>query len=206
MLQDSLFAAAEEVALRPLCDGVVRTALGRGAWLDFRPGWVGGAARLFDRLERTVPWRRERRLMYDRIVDVPRLSCFYDVGAALADPVVAEMRDSLGEKYGPELGEPLATVGLSLCRDGNDGVAWHGDRIGHSSHVDTVVAIVSLGATRRFLLRPRGGGHARRIEVAAGDPAVMGGSCQRSSEHAIPKSRRPTGARISLQFRPWGVR
>ena len=206
MFQDSLFAAGEKVSLRPLCEGVVRTTLGRGAWLDFRPGWVAGAAGLFDRLERTVPWRAERRSMYDRIVDVPRLSCFYDEAAPLPDPAVAEMRDALSAHYGPELGETLETVGLCLYRDGNDSVAWHGDRIGRASHVDSVVAIVSLGTARRFLLRPRGGGPARRIEVAAGDLLVMGGTCQRTWEHAIPKSRRPTGARISIQFRPWGVR
>jgi alkylated DNA repair dioxygenase AlkB len=206
MLQDTLFSAGEEVVLRPVHEGLVRTTLGRGAWLDFRPGWVAGAGQLFDRLERTVPWRSERRAMYDRIVDVPRLSCFYGEGLALPDRAVEEMRGALSEHYAPGLGEPLETVGFCLYRDGNDSVAWHGDRIGRSSHVDTVVAVVSLGATRRFLLRPRGGGPTRRLEVAGGDLLVMGGSCQRTWEHAVPKSSRPTGPRISLQFRPWGVR
>ncbi len=208
MVQETLFSAGEDVVLRPVPEGLARTALGQGAWLDFRPGWVGGAGELFSRLERTVPWRAERRPMYERMVDVPRLSCFYDEGVALPDPAVEEMRDALSEHYAPELGEPLQTVGFCLYRDGEDSVAWHGDRIGRSSHVDTVVAIVSLGETRRFLLRPRGGGRgpARRFEVSAGDLLVMGGSCQRTWEHAIPKSRRPTGPRISVQFRPWGVR
>ncbi len=206
MLQDTLFSAGEEVLLRPVSEGLARTALGQGAWLDFRPGWVGGAGELFTRLENTVPWRSERRAMYERVVDVPRLACFYDAGVSLPDPAVEEMRGALSAHYGPELGEPLETVGLCLYRDGNDSVAWHGDRIGRSAHADTVVAIVSLGATRRFLLRPRGGGPARRLEVSAGDLLVMGGSCQRTWEHAIPKSRRPTGPRISIQFRPHDVR
>ncbi|MGH8989807.1 MAG: alpha-ketoglutarate-dependent dioxygenase AlkB, partial [Acidimicrobiales bacterium] len=178
----------------------------QGAWLDLRPGWVLGAGELFDRLLRAVPWRAERRPMYDRIVEVPRLSCFYDTGAVLPDPAVTEMLGALSDHYGPEIGEPLETVGCCLYRDGSDSVAWHGDRIGRSSRMDTVVAIVSLGAPRRFLLRLRGGGPAKRLDVAAGDLLVMGGSCQRTWEHAVPKTRRAAGARISIQFRPWGVR
>ena len=206
VLQDTLFSAGEHVVLRPVAEGMVRTALGQGAWLDFRPGWVGGAGELFAKLERTVPWKAERRPMYERMVDVPRLLCFYEDATALPDPAVDEMRRALSDHYGGTLGEPLTTVGMCLYRDGSDSVAWHGDRIGRSSHEDTVVAVVSLGATRRFLLRSRSGGPAIRLEVAAGDLLVMGGSCQRTWEHAVPKSRRPTGPRISLQFRPWGVR
>ncbi len=206
MLQDTLFAVGEQVVLRPVSEGLVRRTLGQGAWLDLRPGWVGGAGELFCRLERAVPWKAERRLMYERIVDVPRLSSFYERDDALPDPAVAEMRSVLSGYYAAEIGEPLETVGLCLYRDGDDSVAWHGDRIGRASAEDTVVAIVSLGATRRFLLRPRGGGHARALQVSAGDLLVMGGSCQRTWDHAVPKSRRATGPRISLQFRPSGVR
>jgi alkylated DNA repair dioxygenase AlkB len=206
MVQETLFSAGEAVVLRPVGEGLARTDLGRGAWLDFRPGWVGGAGPLFDLLREHVPWAAERRPMYERMVDVPRLLCFYDDGADLPDPVVGHMRRALSDHYAPALGEPLRTVGMCLYRDGDDSVAWHGDRIGRSAHEDTVVAIVSLGETRRFLLRPRGGGPAVRLEVGAGDLLVMGGSCQRTWEHAVPKSRRPTGPRISLQFRPWGVR
>ncbi|HVC13942.1 MAG TPA: alpha-ketoglutarate-dependent dioxygenase AlkB [Acidimicrobiales bacterium] len=206
MLQETLFSAGEDVVLRPVARGLVRHELGQGAWVDLRPGWVGGAGELFGALERTVPWKAERRPMYERMVDVPRLLCFYDEHAPLPDPAVAEMRRALSDHYAAELGEPLQTVGMCLYRNGDDSVAWHGDRIGRSSHVDTVVAIVSLGATRRFLMRPRTGGPAVRLEVASGDLLVMGGSCQRTWEHAVPKCRRPTGPRISLQFRPWGVR
>ncbi|HTX63742.1 MAG TPA: alpha-ketoglutarate-dependent dioxygenase AlkB [Acidimicrobiales bacterium] len=205
-MQDTLFSAGPEVVLRPVGEGSTRTTLGRGAWLDFRPGWVGGAGELCTRLERTVPWRTERRPMYERMVDVPRLSCFYEEGTPLPDPAVVEMRSSLSRHYGPALGEPFVTVGFCLYRDGRDSVAWHGDRVGRSSQEDTVVAILSLGATRRFLLRPRGGGPARRLELSSGDLLVMGGSCQRTWEHAVPKSGRATGPRISVQFRTWGVR
>lgn len=206
MLQGSLFSAGEDVRFRSFSPGRERIALGRGAWLDIEPGWVAGAATLFDCLEADVSWLAEKRLMYDRIVDVPRLQHFYDEGAALPDPALDEMRRILSSAYEEELGEPLCTVGLALYRNGSDSVAWHGDTIGRASREDTVVAIVSLGAARRLLLRPRGGGAARRFELGPGDLLVMGGSCQRTWEHAIPKSARLIGPRISVQFRTRGVR
>jgi alkylated DNA repair dioxygenase AlkB len=98
-------------------------------------------------------------------------------------------------------------AGLCLYRDGRDSVAWHGDTIGRGSREDTIVAILSLGAPRPLLLRPlAGGGPALRYEVGHGDLLVMGGSCQRTWQHAIPKTSRPAGPRISVQFRPNGVR
>ncbi len=97
--------------------------------------------------------------MYDRVLDVPRLVSFYDENEQLPDHTLASMREALSEEYRPELGEPFRTVGLCLYRDGNDSVAWHGDTIGRGRTADTLVAIVSLGAPRSFLLRPRGGGH-----------------------------------------------
>jgi len=185
---------------------VRRRALIRGAWVDVRPGWLAGSDALFDRLLATVPWRAERRQMYDRIVDVPRLLCFYGEDQPLPDPALAEARDALNVHYGPELGEPLCTAGLCLYRDGRDSVAWHGDTTGRGATQDTVVAIVSLGSPRALLLRPRGGGSAVRYELGHGDLLVMGGSCQRTWEHAVPKAARATGPRISVQFRPRGVR
>lgn len=206
MLQQTLFSVGEQVALRPLDTACERLALGLGAWVDLRPAWLDGAGRLFDRLVTRVPWRAQRRQMYDRVVDVPRLQCFYDEGVALPDPVLGEAAAALGHRYVDDLGEPFRTVGMCLYRDGRDSVAWHGDTIGRGSREDTVVAILSLGSTRRFLLRPRGGGAARRFVLDAGDLLVMGGSCQRTWEHAVPKTRRPVGPRISVQFRPHGVR
>jgi len=205
-MQASLFASGEDLALGPLDSGRERRVLGNGAWVDLRRAWVGGADGLFDRLERSVPWKAEHRWMYERVVAVPRLQCFYAEGEPLPDPALDELRRALDVGYGPELGERFATVGLCLYRDQTDGVAWHGDRLGRSSTEDTVVAIVSLGSGRRFLLRPRGGGTALKFELGPGDLFVMGGSCQRTWEHCVPKSARPIGPRISVQFRPRGVR
>jgi alkylated DNA repair dioxygenase AlkB len=176
----------------------VRTELAHGAWVDFSPGWLNDADGLFLRLRDNVPWRAERRQMYDRVLDVPRLVQMYDIGAPLPDPALVTARATLNGLYADE---PFATAGLCYYRTGRDSVAWHGDTIGRGSKEDTVIAIVSVGAPRAFLLRPRGGGESLRFEVGHGDLLVMGGSCQRTWEHAIPKSATAAGPRISVQFR-----
>jgi alkylated DNA repair dioxygenase AlkB len=207
MLQPSLIDdLADEPALGLLGRSVRRTALTRGAWVDLRRGWVSSPSTVFDRLSTEVPWQAERRAMYDREVDVPRLLAFYSEGAPLPNPLLAGARDALSAHYADELGEPFRTAGLCLYRDGRDSVAWHGDTIGRSRTEDTMVAIVSVGAPRALLLRPRGGGDTLRFSLGHGDLIVMGGSCQRTWEHAIPKTAHATGPRISIQFRPRGVR
>jgi alkylated DNA repair dioxygenase AlkB len=154
-----------------------------------------------------VPWRAERRRMYDRVVDVPRLLCFYAEGELLPDPLLSAAKEALDRHYAPELRERFATAGLCLYRDGRDSVAWHGDTIGRGSSEDTIVAILSLGTPRSLLLRPAaGGGPNLRHDVGHGDLLVMGGSCQRTWQHAVPKTARPAGPRISVQFRPRDVR
>lgn len=203
-LQGSLFDQTDELRLGPL-DGVRRTELGRGAWIDVLPGWLAGSDALFERLAAEVPWRAERRQMYDQVVDVPRLLSYYRAGAPLPHPVLTEAREALSAHYAGELGEPFVTAGLCYYRDGRDSVAWHGDRIGRGAREDTMVAILSVGAPRDLLLRPLGGGETVRRPLGHGDLVVMGGSCQRTWEHAVPKSGRAAGPRISVQFRPRGV-
>lgn len=204
-LQGSLFDQGDEIRLGPLT-GIRRTALGAGAWVDHLPGWLSGADALFERLAAEVPWRAERRQMYEREVEVPRLLAFYAADEVLPHPALAEAREALSRHYAAELGEPFATAGLCLYRDGRDSVAWHGDRTGRSATEDTMVAIVSVGDPRDLAFRPRDGGATLlRLPLGHGDLVVMGGSCQRTMEHAVPKSTRAVGPRISVQFRPRGV-
>jgi alkylated DNA repair dioxygenase AlkB len=206
--QPTLFDAPE-ISVGSL-DGLRRTVLSRGAWIDVLPGWVSGADQLFGHLVHEIPWRAERREMYDRVVDVPRLVCTYAVGTALPHPTLTEARDLLSRHYAPELGEPFVTAGCCYYRDGSDSVAWHGDTVGSGggsrgrSH-DTMVAIVSLGSPRKLLLRPKGGSVEQTHWLGHGDLLVMGGSCQRTWEHAVPKTTRPVGPRVSVQFRPRNV-
>jgi len=201
--QPSMFDVADELELTPLFGRVQRTELTDGAWVDHLPGWLTGSEQLLETLLTDVPWRAERRQMYDREVDVPRLLCWYS--ESLPHPILTSARSALNTHYGPELGEPFVTAGLCLYRDGADSVAWHGDRIGRGAHTDTMVAILSVGSARALTLRPRGGGTGPRFQLGHGDLVVMGGSCQRTWEHAIPKTARPVGPRISIQFRPVGV-
>lgn len=204
-LQGTLFDEAGEIGLGNL-RSVRRRPLTAGAWVDVLPGWLTGADTLFEKLSRDVEWRAERRQMYDRVVDVPRLLRFYGEDEPLPEPILAEARNALSEHYAEELGEPFRTVGLCYYRDGRDSVAWHGDRNGRGASDDTMVAILSVGAARPLLLRPRGGGDILRYALGHGDLIVMGGSCQRTWEHAIPKlAARTIGPRISIQFRPRGV-
>ena len=204
-LQSSLFESAE------------RRDLGNGAWVEVRSGWLTDADSLFDELMAVIPWRAERRQMYERVVDVPRLVSFHNlIEEPAPHPRLTQIRRRLNDTYGGELGEPFTTAGLCLYRDGADSVAWHGDTIGRSSTEDTMVAIISLGATRVFALRRRGGGQSpeppgrrhrgMRLPQGHGDLLVMGGSCQRTWEHSIPKTSKPTGPRISIQYRPREVR
>jgi alkylated DNA repair dioxygenase AlkB len=184
-----------------------RARLAHGAWVDVQRGWLSGSRAVFGELARAVPWRAERRRMYDRVVDVPRLVSFYGEDAPLPHPVLTGARDALSAHYAAEVGESLVTAGLCYYRDGRDSVAWHGDTIGRGATEDTIVAIVSLGTARPLLLRPRSGRAASlRYTLGHGDLLVMGGSCQRTWEHAVPKSASCAGPRISVQFRPRGVR
>jgi alkylated DNA repair dioxygenase AlkB len=143
--------------------------------------------------------------MYDRVVDVPRLSCYLRGDVPWPDPVLHALKHALDQHYAPELGERFDSCGMAFYRDGRDSVAWHGDTIGRGSTEDTMVAIVSVGAPRSFLMRPRGGGTSLRFEVGHGDLLVMGGSAQRTWEHAVPKTARDVGPRISIQYRPRNV-
>jgi alkylated DNA repair dioxygenase AlkB len=183
---------------------LVRTQLAHGCWIDIGRNWLAGADDVFATLIRDVPWRSERRQMYDRVVDVPRLVAMYGVGETLPHPALTRARDSLTQHYQPELGEPFVTAGCCYYRDGSDSVSWHGDTIGRGRDKDTMVAIVSLGDPRKLMLRPRGGGQSLAFALGHGDLLVMGGSCQRTWEHAVPKTA-VAGPRISVQFRPINV-
>ena len=205
--QASLLDCAASVEVGRLGDTVQRRHLTDGAWIDVRPRWISGADTLFERLHDGVAWHAERRPMYDKVVDVPRLLRFFDEHDPLPDPALVDAKATLDAHYAAELGERFATAGLCLYRDGRDSVAWHGDRIGRGGSEDTMVALIVLGAPRALLLRPRGGGGLTiRHDLGHGDLLVMGGSCQRTWEHAVPKTARPVGPRISVQFRVRGVR
>lgn len=178
-----------------LAAGFVRVALDDGSWVDLARGWLLGADTLFDVLVERAEWRQGRRPMFDRLVDDPRLSCGFRRDDPLPHPALDTIGRALDARYGVSLRGPA----LNYYRDGRDSVAPHRDRELRQLD-DTLIAIVTLGATRPFLVRPLGGGASRDLSPGAGDLLVMGGATQRGWEHGVPKVAR-AGPRISVTWR-----
>lgn len=174
--------------------GIERIRLDDDAWVDHQPGWVAGHDTLFSDLLDSTVWSRHERPMYDRIVAVPRL--IGEIPPNMAPhPVLERFRAALSERYQADLDR----TGLALYRDGADSVAWHGDTHGRATR-HALVATVSLGEPRRFLLREASGGPSRSLLLGHGDLVVMGGSSQRTWRHAVPKTAH-AGPRICVMFR-----
>jgi alkylated DNA repair dioxygenase AlkB len=197
--QRSLFGGGEP-GIDSALGGLRRQALDAGAWVDRLPGWATGERALMQALVAATRWRHERREMYDRMVDVPRLlATLPDDGPG--HPLLADMRAALERRYATA----FPNVTLALYRDGNDSVAWHGDRV--ARHMpEALVATVSLGEPRRFLMRPSGGGASIAFHLGWGDLFVMGGACQRTWQHCVPKVAGKVGGhadpRLAIMFRP----
>lgn len=189
-------AGSDEIAFDRAFTGLTRRDLEPDAWVDHVPGWVSGADALFDALIDAVDWEQRETVMYDERVREPRLTARYRLGEGDPPlPILREMADALSARYR----KAFTSVGCNLYRDGNDSVAWHGDRVARELP-EAVVALVSLGEPRTFRLRPKGGGPSVGYVPGRGDLLVMGGSCQRTWDHAVPKVRR-AGPRMSVQFR-----
>jgi alkylated DNA repair dioxygenase AlkB len=194
--QPSLWACQSSVVDMSFCY-LERTHLDEDSWVDHCPGWMSGSDGAFEELLNHVAWSQRRRWMYDRQVDEPRLTSWQrtEDHTNVAYQWIEDARASLSARYDVR----FDSVGINLYRDGADSVAWHCDRI-PAEIVDPVVALVSLGASRRFLLRPKGGGRSRAFQLNRGDLLVTGGQTQRRFEHSVPKVK-SAGARISIAFR-----
>lgn len=184
-------------------DGVLdspiqRRPLAHGAWVDHAPDWLAGADDLFAHLVGELTWKQRNRPMYGELVDDPRLTVGLDAADFAAHPPLDRVAATLGERYGVT----FPSCWMNLYRDGHDSVAWHGDRIARDLE-EALVVIVSLGERRPFLLRPKGGGRSLRFLLGEGDLLVMGGTCQRTWDHCVPKVR-AAGARMSVTLRPAG--
>ena len=196
-LQRRLFGAGDPVIDRDV--RFDRRALGESSWVDVAREFLRGADTLFDHLCAAAPWTQARRWMYDREVADPRLSCWYEAGNPLPHDALVTLREAIGARYGVRFG----SVGLNYYRDGRDSVAFHRDR--ELRHLDdTLIAIVTLGGQRPFLIRPRPRGRSIDIAPASGDLLVMGGACQQGFEHGVPKVVH-AGPRISVTYR-WARR
>jgi alkylated DNA repair dioxygenase AlkB len=180
--------------------GMQRRVLSGGAWVEHHPGWLEGHERVFEQLREQTQWQSHRRQMYEREVQVPRLVARAPEEGPLAE-LLSRLSATLTRRYQRSLkGMALDDISLAYYRDGNDSVALHGDKLGRLA-TDTIVATVSVGAPRRLLLKPNAGGPSLTFDLGWGDLFVMGGSCQRTWQHAVPK-RRHADPRISIIFRP----
>ena len=197
--QPDLFAAAAAVDFDRAFADARRHELAHGAWVEHVPGWVRGHDALFDALHAGLTWRSESRQMYDRVVETPRLLARVPQTGP-GQPMIEQMRLALSARYGEEFVRTTA----ALYRDGRDSVAFHGDTTARL--MDTaLVATLSLGEPRRFLLKPTDGGASIAFPAGRGDLIVMGGTAQRTWRHGIPKVAR-AGPRIAVMFRPsWAL-
>lgn len=192
-------------------DGLRRIELDTRSWVDYCPGWLAGSDSVFDLLAREARWQQRTVTMWDKQVLEPRLTAGWSTDAAIAGragdvagragyrfpPLLAEICRLLSARY--DVG--FDSVWVNLYRDGQDSVAWHGDR-NRLVMDEPLVATVSLGARRRFLLRQRGSSRiAHELAPGAGDLVVMGGACQEEWEHTVPKTARPVGARMAVTIR-----
>jgi alkylated DNA repair dioxygenase AlkB len=182
-----------------------RLALDDTSWVDVTRGWLTGADELYEALRTGVAWQTSRLYRYDHWVEERRLGSMWRPGTPLPHPALAEAHRTLQHRYGARF------EGFSLIqyRDGSDGQAFHRDT-DMKWLDDTIIAVLSLGAQRPWLLRPRtskhdhteGRGTTHDLAPAGGDLLVMGGRCQADWEHSVPyRIGQPTGTRISLQWR-----
>ncbi|MBV9579524.1 MAG: alpha-ketoglutarate-dependent dioxygenase AlkB [Chloroflexi bacterium] len=175
---------------------------GRRIWLDGRswvehvPDWVARADVQFREIMECAPWLQRDRWMYTRTVIEPRLTAGYpDVAAAPRS--LRDMAAALSTHYGVE----YCSLWVNLYRDQHDSTAWHGDNIGRIQ-AESIVPVLTLGASRRFLMRPARGGRTVTLRPASGDLIVMGGRAQREWRHCVPKESVASGPRISINFAP----
>ena len=208
MIEQSLFSMATStpdsglertggmnVAVDETFSTAARITLDDTSWVEHVQGWLGGDAELAEALMTQASREQRSRWMYTRTVAEPRLTAEYPVIADAAQPVLHYLADALSERYG----RPYARLWMNWYRDNNDGTGWHADRPANQRD-EAVIPVLSLGATRRFLIRPDGGGPSTTIVTHGGDLVVMGGRCQKDYQHSVPKQKQPAGARLSLNF------
>ena len=200
-MQLALFQAQAAVEPDLRFSQIVRRSLTDGAWVEHQPGWLAGHQRLYDRLRTGMTWRQTTQHLFDRTVATPRrIAVFGDDG--VAPPAITQIAGALSQRYGRRFDR----ISAALYRHGRDSVAWHRDRE-YRERATAVVAIVSVGAPRRFMLRPyrrssndRPRGAALSYLLGWGDLLVMGGTAQRTWEHAVPKVPK-ADPRLSIMFR-----
>jgi alkylated DNA repair dioxygenase AlkB len=174
-----------------------RIELDETSWIEHTPGWLDAddAAELFGKLVANAAWEQRDRWIVDRRVIEPRLTAEYNDLADAPDPA----RRAAAERLSGQYQVPYDGLWINFYRDHRDSTGWHGDWA-TCKRPECIVPVLSLGAARRFLIKPRSGGRSVGITPENGDLIVMGGRAQRDWVHSVPKQTRPAGPRISVNF------
>ena len=157
-------------------------------------GLVSGHHELMHQLSNLHGWEQRRRWMYDRVVDEPRLTHEYS-DLAIAPAFLVSIADALSDYCEVRYDR----IWLNWYRDNRDSTSWHADRPANTPETATI-PVLSLGAPRRFLIRPYGGGRSTAFTPRGGDVLIMRGRCQRDWQHSVPKQQKPAASRMSLNF------
>jgi alkylated DNA repair dioxygenase AlkB len=169
--------------------------------IEYTPGFIDAATAeaWFAQLRQEVSWRTDRRQMYEREVDVPRLLGHYRLDAPAASTPAAILEAATCISAGLDV--PFNSVGLNLYRDGRDSVAPHNDHL-YDIRKGFPIALLSLGATRRMVIRTKAAPRRSfNVDLEAGSLLVMDYATQIHYNHGVPKTKEPVGERISLAFR-----
>ena len=172
-----------------------RTALDAGSWVEVVPGWISGSLTLFERMRTAVPWQQHDRKLFDQTFREPRLTAEYRNLRRVPEKALLDAVQALSEHYGVV----YDSLWLNLYRDGQDSTGWHRDRFS-CRRPECIVPVLTLGATRRFLIKPRAGGPSVAFKPRSGDLIVMGGRSQEDWVHSVPKDPGNAEPRISINF------
>jgi len=172
-----------------------RVALDAHSWVDVVPGWMSGSGILLERLTRAVPWRQHDRTIFDQTFREPRLTAQYRSLHQVPEQALLDAARALSRHYGVE----YDNLWLNLYRNGQDSTAWHRDRFS-CRRPECIVPVLTLGATRRFLIKPRRGGNSVTFKPGSGDLIIMGGRSQEDWVHSVPKDPKIIELRVSINF------
>jgi alkylated DNA repair dioxygenase AlkB len=193
--QDLFASETFELAIDSSFATAKRVALDAHSWIETVPGWISGSHLLSDRLITAVPWEQHDRRIFEQTFREPRLTAEYKTLRDVPEKALIEAARALSEHYGVV----YDNLWLNLYRDGQDSTGWHRDRFS-CQRPDCIVPVLTLGATRRFLIKPRAGGRSIAFKPGSGDLIVMGGRAQEDWVHSVPKDPGITERRISINF------
>lgn len=194
--QEDLFANdAAALGLDTAFTSARRVRLDAHSWVDAIPGWMSGSHIVFERLAVAVPWRQHDRELYDQTFVEPRLTARYQQLQDVPHEMLVDAARALSRHYGVQ----YDNLWLNLYRNGRDSTAWHRDRFS-CRRPETIVPVLTLGARRRFFIKPRAGGRSLVFKPGSGDLIVMGGRAQEDWVHSVPKDPKIAEPRISVNF------